>query len=54
MPISQIPSYLTEKLTENDMRDFIEQSKKNVKEVSDLAIKAIKSAHEDRTDVDSM
>jgi hypothetical protein len=35
-------------------RDFIEQSKKDVKEVSDLAIKAIKLAHEDRTDVDSM
>lgn len=42
------------KLLVNDIRDFIEQSKKNVKEVSDLAIKAIKSAHEDRTDVDSM
>ena len=38
----------------NDIRDFVEQSKKNVKEVSDLAIKAIKLAHEDRTDVDSM
>ena len=42
------------KLLVNDIRDFIEQSKKNVKEVSDLAIKAIKSAHEDRADVDSM
>ena len=42
------------KLLVNDIRDFVEQSKKNVKEVSDLAIKAIKSAHEDRTDVDSM
>ncbi|MGN6633805.1 MAG: hypothetical protein ACTHKP_16450 [Nitrososphaeraceae archaeon] len=42
------------KLLVNDIRDFIDQSKKNVKEVSDLAIKAIKSAHEDRTDVDSM
>lgn len=42
------------KLLVNDIRDFVEQSKKNVKEVSDLAIKAIKLAHEDRTDVDSM
>lgn len=42
------------KLLVNDIRDFIEQSKKDVKEVSDLAIKAIKLAHEDRTEVDSM
>lgn len=35
------------KLLVNDIRDFIEQSKKNVKEVSDLAIKAIKSAVQD-------
>jgi hypothetical protein len=36
------------------LRDFVEQPKKNVKDVSDLAIKAIKLAHEDRTDLDSM
>ena len=42
------------KLLVNDIRDFIEQSKKDVKEVSDIAIKAIKLAHEDKTDMDSM
>ncbi|MGA7897848.1 MAG: hypothetical protein WCA39_03200 [Nitrososphaeraceae archaeon] len=39
------------KMLINDLRDFIEQTKKDVKEVSDLAIQAIKVAQEDKRDV---
>ena len=38
----------------NDIRDFVEQTKKDIKEVSDMAIKAIKLAQEDRSEVDSI
>ncbi len=34
------------KMLINDLRDFIEQTKKDVKEVSDLAIQAIKMAQD--------
>ncbi|MGC2426350.1 MAG: hypothetical protein WA421_04895 [Nitrososphaeraceae archaeon] len=39
------------KMLIDDMRDFIGQTKKDVKEVSDLAIQAIKVAQEDKRDV---
>ena len=39
------------KMLIDDMRDFIGQTKKDVKEVSDLAIQAIKMAQEDKRDV---
>ncbi len=39
------------KMLINEMRDFIGQTKKDVKEVSDLAIQAIKVAQEDKRDV---
>ena len=38
------------KMLINDLRDFIEQTKKDVKEVSDLAIQAIKMAQTDKRD----
>ena len=38
------------KMLINDLRDFIEQTKKDVKEVSDLAIQAIKMAQKDKRD----
>lgn len=41
----------THKMLINEMRDFIGQTKKDVKEVSDLAIEAIKMAQEDKRDV---
>ena len=39
------------KMLIDDLRDFIGQTKKDVKEVSDLAIQAIKVAQEDKRDV---
>ena len=39
------------KMLIDEMRDFIGQTKKDVKEVSDLAIQAIKVAQEDKRDV---
>ncbi len=38
----------------NDIRDFVEQTKKDIKEVSELAIIAIKLAQEDRSEVGSI